>query len=315
MFNSTHTLVGLLVAKTGLEKQCRYAAATAVIASNLPDIDSVAALWGTATYIEHHRGITHSLIGVPVLAFILSAAMYVFSGNFGRTFVIALIAMATHPALDYLNPYGVRPFLPWSDKWYYGDLVFIIDPYLDAVLLAGVIWASLKGSKKRFAAFASIVVALGYVFVRLEIHSIANRKLEQLARSTNSQAAVLPHMLTPFVWDGIIQSANYVTKFDVHPFLPSISPFDPLDMNYARMEDSSSPAVRQAETAASAQVLLRFARFPVSRVEEMSSGYRVTILDFRFYREDTDTALASEVILDRSLTVVKDDLSFVQRIH
>src|SRR6185436_5254496 len=51
MFNSTHTLVGLLVAKTGLEKQCRYAAATAVIASNLPDIDSVAALWGTATYI------------------------------------------------------------------------------------------------------------------------------------------------------------------------------------------------------------------------------------------------------------------------
>src|SRR5437867_12265765 len=49
MFNSTHTFVGLAIAKTGAEKSVRYATATAVIASNLPDIDRIAGLWGTAT--------------------------------------------------------------------------------------------------------------------------------------------------------------------------------------------------------------------------------------------------------------------------
>src|SRR5689334_9822859 len=134
MFNSTHTFVGLLIGKTGTERWAPYGLATAVIASNLPDVDSIAGLWGTATYLDHHRGITHSLIGIPVLALILSAIIYFFSGNFGKTYAIALIAMATHPALDYLNPYGIRPFLPWNTKWYYGDLVFIFDPYLDLIL-------------------------------------------------------------------------------------------------------------------------------------------------------------------------------------
>src|SRR5881396_529045 len=62
MFNSTHTLVGFAIARTGAGKWTRHATATAVIASNLPDIDSIAGLWGTAAYLNHHRGITHALI-------------------------------------------------------------------------------------------------------------------------------------------------------------------------------------------------------------------------------------------------------------
>src|SRR6185436_19781597 len=60
MFNTTHTFVGILVAQTGAGKWAKYGTLTAVVAANLPDIDSVAGLWGTATYLEHHRGITHT---------------------------------------------------------------------------------------------------------------------------------------------------------------------------------------------------------------------------------------------------------------
>src|SRR5262245_43623345 len=102
MFNSTHTFVGLAFARTGIEKWVPYATATVVIASNLPDIDSVAGFWGTAVYLDHHRGITHSLTGVPILAFLLAAVMYFFSERFWRTYTVALIAMVTHPALDLL---------------------------------------------------------------------------------------------------------------------------------------------------------------------------------------------------------------------
>src|SRR5690349_21979895 len=137
MFNTTHTFVGLAIARTGAAKWAPHAAVTAVIASNFPDIDSIAGFWGTASYLDHHRGITHSLIGVPILSLLLSLVMYFFSGNFVRTYAVALIAMVTHPALDYLNPYGVRPFLPMNGTWYYGDTLFIFDPYLDAALLIG----------------------------------------------------------------------------------------------------------------------------------------------------------------------------------
>src|SRR4029078_9230702 len=46
------------------------------------------------------------------------------------------MAAATHPLLDWTNNYGVRPLLPWSGRWFYGDLVYIVDPYI--WLLLGV---------------------------------------------------------------------------------------------------------------------------------------------------------------------------------
>ena len=106
MFNSTHTFVGLAIARTGGDEWVPHAGLTAVIASNLPDIDIITAAMGTATYIDYHRGLTHSLLGLPFFSLLIAAAMYYFSGKFWRTFTIALIAMATHPALDYLNTYG-----------------------------------------------------------------------------------------------------------------------------------------------------------------------------------------------------------------
>src|SRR3989442_11810622 len=149
MFNSTHTFVGLAIARTGLDRWVPRAAVTAAIAANLPDIDILTAVSGTATYLQYHRGITHSLVGIPLMAFILTVVMYMFAGNFWKTYLVALIAMATHPALDFANTYGLRPFLPWDAGWYYGDLLPIIDPYLDAILLIGILaGGAFKDSKR-----------------------------------------------------------------------------------------------------------------------------------------------------------------------
>ena len=101
MFNSTHTFVGLAIARTGLDDWVPRAALTAVIASNLPDIDILADVSSMPSFINYHRGITHSLVGIPFLSLAVAGAMYVFTRSFWRTFVVALLAMATHPALDY----------------------------------------------------------------------------------------------------------------------------------------------------------------------------------------------------------------------
>ena len=135
MFNTTHTLAGLAVARLGLDRRTPYALWTAAIAANLPDVDIVYAFDSTAAYLQHHRGITHALISIPVLSMALAVVMSYFSRLRGKPhvplvnhFVIALAAMATHPLLDLANNYGIRLFLPFDRSWSYGDTLFIIDP-------------------------------------------------------------------------------------------------------------------------------------------------------------------------------------------
>jgi inner membrane protein len=102
----------------------------------------VMTLWGRWVYLHHHRGITHSIVGALLLALLLPLLFYGAERLFARLrgkrprfrlpglLVASLLAMATHPLMDWTNNYGIRPFLPWSARWYYGDLVFIIDPWL-----------------------------------------------------------------------------------------------------------------------------------------------------------------------------------------
>ncbi|HYO90551.1 MAG TPA: metal-dependent hydrolase, partial [Pyrinomonadaceae bacterium] len=103
-------------------------------------------IWGRWVYLHHHRGITHSIAGAVALAILLPLLFYgveklvaLIRGKpsrfrLGGLLIASLLATATHPLLDWTNNYGVRPFLPWSGRWYYGDLVFIVDPWLWLVL-------------------------------------------------------------------------------------------------------------------------------------------------------------------------------------
>lgn len=153
MENLTHTLVGLGVAKAGAEKLSPYATAVCLIAANVPDLDVVASFGGWCAYLQHHRGITHSIIGTLTLSSLIPAAFWLADravaslrhrtpqASFGGLLFASLLAGATHPLLDWTNNYGVRPFLPFSDRWYYGDLVFIADPYL-WLLVGGALFLS-----------------------------------------------------------------------------------------------------------------------------------------------------------------------------
>jgi len=305
MFNSTHTLVGFAIAKTGAGKGVRYGTLTAVIASNLPDIDSIAGFWGTAAYLEHHRGITHSIIGVPVLAFLLAAVMYVFAGEFRRTFWIALLAMATHPSLDYLNPYGLRPFLPWNGTWYYGDLLFIMDPYLDAILLAGLIAAWMLPHRSRVAVILSMLVATGYIGVRIQLHSMVVSSIETVAQKFNdAKVAALPNMWNPQRWDVMVATHSEIVRFDQWA-CPQID----IDADTIEIEHEPADIIKRAAQSHSAEALLNFARFPVTQVRQLPSGYRITFYDARFRRRGT--VLGSQVVLNQRGQVTEENLSFV----
>jgi inner membrane protein len=170
MDNLTHTLTGLVIAKAGLERFSPGAATVCVISANAPDFDFFVLLTqGRWTYLHHHRGITHSIVGVLLLSILVPTLFY--AGElllarigkrprrirYGWLLLASLIAGATHPLMDWTNNYGVRFLLPWSGKWFYGDLVFIIDPFI-WIVLGGT--GFLLASRKRIQLAAWFAVAL-----------------------------------------------------------------------------------------------------------------------------------------------------------
>jgi inner membrane protein len=152
MDNGTHTLFGAALAKTKLGRLHRLAPLSLIVGANLPDSDIVVGLFGGKNaFLIHHRGVTHALLGVVVEALLLAAAMRWFErwrakadapAGWSAYLWPALAGLLSHPLLDALNTYGVRPWLPFSDARYFGDLAFIVDPWLwlvfgGAALLAG----------------------------------------------------------------------------------------------------------------------------------------------------------------------------------
>jgi len=175
MDNLTHSLVGLTVAKAGLERLSPGATALCVLAANSPDCDVAIALFGDRwTFLQHHRGITHAIAGVAVLSVLLPLIFYAVDRLWARfrkgspqvklrgLMIASLIATATHPLLDWTNNYGIRFFLPWSGKWSYGDFVFIVDPYLWLILGGAtfLLSAKTKSGKAIWAVLATAITVL-----------------------------------------------------------------------------------------------------------------------------------------------------------
>jgi inner membrane protein len=175
MDNLTHSLVGLSLAKAGLERVSPYAATVCLLSANAADADFVSLFFGDRwTLLHHHRGITHSIVGTIAIGFlvplIVAGVERIAARIRGQSptirvrglIIASFIAAATHPLMDWMNNYGVRPLLPWSNKWFYGDLVYIIDPYI-WLILGGVTFLLTSDEKWKLAIWS----VLGFVVTAL----------------------------------------------------------------------------------------------------------------------------------------------------
>jgi inner membrane protein len=64
--------------------------------------------------------------------------------------------------MDWTNNYGVRFLLPWNSQWFYGDLVFIIDPLL-WLTLGGSVFLLTSETKKQIVVWLAITLITGYL--------------------------------------------------------------------------------------------------------------------------------------------------------
>ena len=167
----THTLVGASLASSKLRDKTRYATAALVIGANLPDVDVLSYFAGGDVALGFRRGWTHGVLALVVLPTILAAILWSWDRlrkpngpgpplATGWLLGLSYLAVATHPTLDWLNTYGMRWLMPFSDTWYYGDSVFIMDPWL--WLMLGVGWLlgrwPTRGLVITFAVMATLLI-------------------------------------------------------------------------------------------------------------------------------------------------------------
>jgi inner membrane protein len=175
MENLSHTLLGLSLAKAGLERATPLATATLIISSNLPDVDVIVRARGALAYLEHHRGFTHSFAGLAVLAAALTLVLVYFDRKFrlrrdtfrrpirpARIFLIAYLGGLGHLFMDFTNNYGARPLLPFSGRWFYGDIVFVVDPWVWLILGSAAVWLTATSSL-RVAVWLAVGICLSII--------------------------------------------------------------------------------------------------------------------------------------------------------
>ena len=165
MDNIAHTLAGLALAEAGLKRRTALGTATLAIAANLPDVDALIYVFGDGPdALAFRRGWTHGPIAMVVLPLLLTVAMVGWDRAFrdkpgrrhtpvntGWLFALAVVGVVSHPLLDLMNTYGVRLLMPFSDRWFYGDALFIIDPWLWGSLGIGVLLSRWRARRLRDA--------------------------------------------------------------------------------------------------------------------------------------------------------------------
>ena len=141
-----HGLTGAVIGYCGFRQNPpggRAALLTAIAAAEFPDIDILLATFSGDTYLQWHRGPTHSVFLLPVLAAVVAGVFWAFSkrASFRWLWLTAIVAMASHLFLDWITNYGTLLLWPFTDGRYALSWVFIVDVYVWATLVITLLCA------------------------------------------------------------------------------------------------------------------------------------------------------------------------------
>ncbi|MEP2989297.1 MAG: metal-dependent hydrolase [Parasphingorhabdus sp.] len=305
MDNLTHSLAGAVLGQMGLKKKTGLGMATLIIAANLPDIDAFAVLLGGHQHLAIRRGITHGPIAMLVLPLILTGVMIWFDGwqakrgkrpadrlpiHKGWLLALAFIGTLSHPALDWLNSYGVRVLEPFASKWIAGDTIFIIDIWIWMALIAGV-WISRRREKSggnwQRPAWISFAAICAYIFANGAITGVAESRTTHWLKHTAhvEPELVVANPLPVTFWKRAMlwRSADLYGEEDFDLFSPSNKQNQYQNGKIGTPHMVNHPAVAKAgEIDPEARAYLFWTRMPVVTVEDNVDNYLVTLRDQRF---------------------------------
>ena len=185
----THAFSGSAAAAAGLRRLTPLATAALVFGATAPDIDAVLMFGDEFAALAKRRGITHGLAAVFVLPLAIVALLMAWDRLLRRRrapdaaparpvalYWLAAGAVALHLAFDWINNYGIRLLMPFDGTWFYGDAVFVIDPWL-WLLLGGAGFVAWSARTPALAAWAGLWLLLSWPVFTSELVGASVRAL------------------------------------------------------------------------------------------------------------------------------------------
>jgi inner membrane protein len=304
------------------------------LAAEAPDLDVLGYVRGPVFGFAHHRGITHSFIGIPFVAAALVGVVYLLyrlacwrgkqffkAPRWGLLFFYAWLAGLSHILLDFTTNYGVRPLTPFYGRWYSWDIVFIIEPVLLLVLFAGLALPALlrlvseevgdrrPGPRGRWGAGLALLGMLAVWGVRDFEHrrALATLQSRLYQGAEPIRVSAYPYWINPFKWAGVVETRDFFMNMNVDSLTPDVDPDNRAQIRYKPEE---TPVTIAAKKSRLGRVYLNWAVYPFTETERLESprtGYIVRFADLRFlYPDRKSRPLSSAVLLDDHLNVIAE---------
>lgn len=297
----THTLAGATMARAGLDRRTPLATAALLLGANAPDIDIAAAFGGANATLEWRRGWTHGPIALLLLPFVITGLLLAWDRWVRRRrspdtlpaygiplLQAASIGVLSHPALDWLNTYGIRLLMPFSGTWFRGDSVFIIDPYLWLMLGIGLYAARRAQPDARRVQHRARVMggaAAAYIVGLIALSAAGERSgataASQIGIANVREVLYSPRPANPLAADLVVRTADaYHLGALRWSFGRATVTFDG---EVVPRGDWSAPAVVRARTVPEARRYLVWSQFPYVRVNVTGADTSVFFGDARYY--------------------------------
>jgi inner membrane protein len=232
----THFLTGAVLARAGFNRKTSLATATMTLAAEAPDLDVLWSFKGPVVGFAHHRGFTHSFVGLILVSALVTGFMYPvwrlrgrrtnlpnLPPRWGLLFFFAYGAGLSHILLDYTNNYGVRPFWPFWEKWYSWDIVFIVEPALYVILIAGLAIPAIFSRHRplprgRMAATIALGCVAGLYAARDHEHRNAVDALrrQEFKSATPVRVSAYPYYWHLYRWYAVVETHDFFATSDIN---------------------------------------------------------------------------------------------------
>ncbi|MBV6522519.1 MAG: hypothetical protein MNPFHGCM_02667 [Gemmatimonadaceae bacterium] len=312
MDNICHSLAGAAIAQAGFAKRFRGATLLCVIGANIPDVDAATyAFADSLAAVEFRRGWTHGLPALVCWTLLLAGCFLWWDRRRGEAsdtearpapmLAAAFLSVFSHTSLDWLNNYGVRWLMPFSNRWFYGDTLFIVDLVLLGVLAAGW-WFSRRRHRDNVPrpsrpARIALALALAYIATMKGLSAISRSAAVRdlgLDPAGPGDLMVAPEPASILRREVLVRDDSSYIRYEalVQPGAVAIgAPTMRIPIGF------TNPRALRAAATEQAKGFLRWSRFPYFVTGVDGDSATVLIGDVRYTAGTRESWAATRVVL------------------
>jgi inner membrane protein len=241
--------------------------------------------------------------------------------------IAATLAAVVHVLMDLCASAGVALLWPWRETRFAWDWLPGVDPWILALLLAGILLPELFGlvgseigtkdtaPRGRNGAIAALLLLMIYIGARATLHGNAVAQLDAHTYRGESprRLAAIADPVSLLTWHGVVETATQICAVDA-PASES-NRFDP-ESGLCVHKPEDSPELITAQQTDTMKQFLQAARFPKASVGTTEDGTEVVARDVSNSEGDeTRLAVAVRILLDRKGQVTSQKMLWASEVH